>query len=264
MAGLPKGLLKEVIEEGYKPPEAMKEAWRRVKLQKRRYGERMSHGGGYPLGHTGRNKPRKRKPHKLTFSTWLIAVEKEFDLAGVYPKWSGFTAKQLYQAYSPKKAAELLIATSKRRKNPVLKFKDLKEEDAFIFEAEKTMPSSGMALGPWIKFDNRTYYKDKALSPGQIRHLIRVGSINVKVIKTGEVINPNRQKTRKNPIAFYNPAVDQLIYGRVLEIRAVKTSGPHRGERYSHKFGPHVQAVGLSNGWVLLKSTDGARLWKNI
>jgi len=55
METLPKGLLKKVIDEGYPPREAMKEAWRRVKTQQKRYATRMSYGGGYPLGYKGRN-----------------------------------------------------------------------------------------------------------------------------------------------------------------------------------------------------------------
>jgi hypothetical protein len=67
---------------------------------------------------------------------------------------------------------------------------------------------------------------------------------------------------RKNPIAIYNPNPrGVLIYGEVTELRAVKTSGPHKGQGFRHPFSSRVAAIGLTNGDVLLRGSNGQRLW---
>ena len=74
----------------------------------------------------------------------------------------------------------------------------------------------------------------------------------------------------KNPIAIYNPSGKKkwtLLYGEVIEIKAIKTTGEHRGEPFRHIFATKVLALGLPNGDVLLQSPTRIRLWdfeKNI
>jgi hypothetical protein len=41
------------------------------------------------------------------------------------------------------------------------------------------------------------------------------------------------------------------IYGRVTQIKAVKTSGPYRGKRFYHDFKPGVRALGVPSGAVI-------------
>lgn len=58
-----------------------------------------------------------------------------------------------------------------------------------------------------------------------------------------------------------NPRGGKILYGKILEIRGVKMKGFHRGRAFRHVFEHSVEAVGLSNGQVLLRSPHGFRLW---
>lgn len=71
----------------------------------------------------------------------------------------------------------------------------------------------------------------------------------------------SKKRIKKNPIAIYNPAkVAGTIYNNAIEIKAQKTGGPLKGH-YKHVFGKNVRILGLEDGTVLLKHTDGKPLW---
>lgn len=70
-----------------------------------------------------------------------------------------------------------------------------------------------------------------------------------------------KRRTKKNPIAIYNPASPAgTIYNNAIEIRAQKTGGPLKGH-YKHVFGKNVRIIGLTDGTVLLQHRDGKPLW---
>jgi hypothetical protein len=73
-------------------------------------------------------------------------------------------------------------------------------------------------------------------------------------------MNP-KKKTRKNPIAVFNPSkVAGTIYNNAIEIKAQKTGGPLKGH-YKHVFGSNVRILGLTDGTVLLQHKNGKPLW---
>lgn len=294
MTGLPKGLLKKVIDEGYDPPEAMKEAWRRVKTQQKRYATRMSYGGGYPLGYKaykGKN-PRKRKPHKIPFGQWIKAVEKEFDLAGIHPKWSGFTAKKLYKVYTPKKAAEKLILESKRRKgkNPkritVTGFEDETTKDIQVDLHTREVAPPHLRDQKLMAAMREELYRRQKKKPRKNPSEYSRGYADGKAAKqmkfrrgtakdlgkaSADYINgyvdgyQQRKPAKKNPIAIYNPPGKQkLLYGRayIPVIRGIKTNGKYKGEKYEHKFSKNeVSIYGNPDGSLIIKSNNNLRLW---
>jgi len=71
-----------------------------------------------------------------------------------------------------------------------------------------------------------------------------------------------RKKTKKNPIAVFNPPkVAGTIYNNAIEIKAQKTGGPLKGH-YKHIFdSKKVKILGLTDGTVLLQHTEGKPLW---
>lgn len=76
-------------------------------------------------------------------------------------------------------------------------------------------------------------------------------------------MNPKKKRTRKNPIAVFNPpsAVAGTIYNNAIEIKAQKTGGPLKGH-YKHMFDSgKVKILGLKDGTVLLQHKDGKPLW---
>jgi hypothetical protein len=76
-------------------------------------------------------------------------------------------------------------------------------------------------------------------------------------------MNPKRKRTKKNPIAIFNPTpkVAGTIYNNAIEIKAQKTGGPLKGH-YKHIFdSKKVKILGLTDGTVLLQHTEGKPLW---
>lgn len=74
---------------------------------------------------------------------------------------------------------------------------------------------------------------------------------------------PKQEKTKKNPIAIYNPPAPKVvgtIYNKAIEIRAKKTGSDLAG-KYKHVFGKNVKILGLDNGDVVIHHTGGKRLW---
>jgi hypothetical protein len=86
-------------------------------------------------------------------------------------------------------------------------------------------------------------------------------------------------KPRKlNPIAIYNPKLHgganfkDIGHGLTvvqlpatqIDIRYRRTTGSHRGKSFRHIFKSSVSMFGLSNGWVILKSNSGKKLWGTV
>jgi hypothetical protein len=64
------------------------------------------------------------------------------------------------------------------------------------------------------------------------------------------------------------PKGSEEIYDKILSIKAQKSKMPKKrnslwpGELFEHKFTSKAKIYGLPNGDILIKSTDGKRLWK--
>lgn len=63
--------------------------------------------------------------------------------------------------------------------------------------------------------------------------------------------NPQTIKAKHADVFIHNPPTK--IYGKVLQIKAEKQSGPYKGQRFFHDF-KNATAYGLPNGDVLITS----------
>lgn len=62
-----------------------------------------------------------------------------------------------------------------------------------------------------------------------------------------------------------NSPVGKIIYEHIEEIRAEKgTNSLWPKEKFKHKFKRGARVIGLPNGDLLVKSTEGKRLWNNF
>lgn len=103
-------------------------------------------------------------------------------------------------------------------------------------------------------------------------HEVRIAGNSIDILmidgnKASWIDLEKAAKVSKNPIAIYNPPSGKTFYGRIVEIKGIKTTGEHRGKGFVHRFKTVVKAIGLKDGSVMLRSSDGSRLWdyeKNI
>ena len=68
-------------------------------------------------------------------------------------------------------------------------------------------------------------------------------------------------KTRKNPIAIYNPA-GKLLPMSVIEIAYKRTVGEHAGQLFKHRFQDRPKVYGLPDGSIIIKGSR--RLWGQV
>jgi hypothetical protein len=212
---LPKGFgrtIKGLIAQGYKPKDAMKEAWR----IHRSSGPGMKKGPLY--------NPRKKKSR----------------------------------------------ATYHATRRPIARLRSIG------LHARKNISKNPFTFGKGIKLSSQ---KAKAIAKRNgISRLPRMGHY-LQLNKDQKLYNDSgsyflvgyfdekefdRSRQYENPIAIYNPVHRKkwtLLYGEVVELKAIKTTGEYRGQPFKHKFTTKVLALGLPNGDVLLQSASGIRLW---
>lgn len=61
-----------------------------------------------------------------------------------------------------------------------------------------------------------------------------------------------------------NPRRPILLPMKSLEVRYRRAAGAHKGDLFKHRYGKGVRAFGNPDGSVLLKSTNGKKLWGSV
>lgn len=73
------------------------------------------------------------------------------------------------------------------------------------------------------------------------------------------------KRSRRNPLAIYNPHKATLLYGKafVPKIYGVKTEGLHSGKKFVHTFSrsTNMRVQGLPDGSIRISARNGKRLW---
>ena len=294
--------LKELIAEGLPPKEAMKEVWREVKKSRTKTG--VHSGSREIFGRKRRKNPSSQTLSEWEEHWRLQAVRQKTGrtyIPGSY-RLERRAEKELYNLsdfiVSSNVAGTIWLIPRKNphqkktRKNP-LSFKEK-------WTPKKVMTQFG--ISPVVNvhtFPPGQHPKDSAIKKdltlvqltaanGQKRnygfHNAKIDSY-LKMRVSGydsrfeEIVNwedalkenpkgkktRSQKKTRKNPIAIYNPPGKQkLLYGRayIPVIRGVKTNGKYAGERYEHKFSKNeVSIYGNPDGSLIIKSNNDLRLW---
>lgn len=215
-------IFRKLLKEGVPAPDAMREAWKRYNVQSKRYAVRKSFENPKK-----RNSLFKKNPQVKNLDPDLIFVSDSQDVQAVkenlgrpaYREYDSFFVRveegeytevwgmhgivpdlerQVYKLKLPGQnnpnpqgpRPRFRHAVRKSFENPDLRFKDLKEGDAFYFSGSI---KAEVALGPYIKYDNHSYYRRDKVGPLTLE---RIDSINVKVEKAGESIQNPRPRFR--------------------------------------------------------------------
>lgn len=149
-----------------------------------------------------------------------------------------------------------------------------------VTEGYRGGSSGGMLKEAWKRYRS-TYGNKKGLkrtkckicrrlhAPGEVKHAFNPRRKKAKGtckycggIMSGKVClnclkNPKRSK--KNPIAIYNPPSGKPLPMSLIEMRYRRTGGEYSGELFKHRFKDRPKVYGMPDGSLLIKGST--RLW---